>query len=244
MDAVIIALVSGKGGTGKSTVAVHLGAALAGMGRRVLLVEVDSALRSVDLIAGLSGQAVYDAGDVFAGRAGPDKAMVQSPAAEGLFLIPAPYEGGILTGRALRLLCQQVKEGFDLILLDVAPGLNDAFKAAAENAHRAILVLTADPVCLRDGHLAADRLAALDIPLRLLLNRVDAEFILREDALPDLDEAIDTVGAQLLGVVPESAAIQRAAASGAPLPPKSRERQVFDAVAKRLLGEEVPLIVR
>lgn len=244
MDAVIIAFVSGKGGTGKSTAAVHVGAALAELSRRVLLVEVDSALRSVDLIAGLAGQAVYDAGDVFAGRAGPGKAMVQSPAAEGLFLIPAPYEGGILTGRSLRLLCQQVKGDFDFILLDVAPGLGDAFKAAAENAARAVLVLTPDPISLRDGRLVADRMAESDIQLHLLLNRVDTELILREDALPDLDEAIDTVGAQLLGVVPESAAIQRAAAAGTALPLKSREHQVFDAVAKRLLGEEVPLIMR
>ena len=51
---------SGKGGTGKSTVSVLLGAGLARLGRKVLLVELDSGLRSVDIIAGVYGRTVYD----------------------------------------------------------------------------------------------------------------------------------------------------------------------------------------
>ena len=52
MSARVIMVASGKGGTGKSTVSVLTGAALAARGHRVLLVELDSALRSVDYIAG------------------------------------------------------------------------------------------------------------------------------------------------------------------------------------------------
>ena len=51
---------SGKGGTGKSTLSVYLGARLAAHGARVLLVELDSGLRSVDIIAGVCGKTVYD----------------------------------------------------------------------------------------------------------------------------------------------------------------------------------------
>ena len=47
---------SGKGGTGKSTLSVYLGARLAAQGKRVLLVELDSGLRSVDIIAGVCGR--------------------------------------------------------------------------------------------------------------------------------------------------------------------------------------------
>lgn len=243
MDAVIIAFASGKGGTGKTTAAVHVGGALAALGKKVLLIEVDNALRSVDLIAGLSDAAVYDAGDIFAGRADAEKALTQSPIYENLSIITAPYEGGRMTAGGLGRLCAQMQSRFGYILLDVAPGLADAFEAAAALAHRVVLVLTPDPVALRDGRLLADRFGD-DTQLRLLLNRVDAEFILKEDALPDLDEAIDIVGAQLLGVIPESVAIQRASVNGCALPARSRESNVFDAVAKRLLGEEAPLIVR
>ena len=51
MNAQCIMVCSGKGGTGKSTVSVLLGACLARLGRKVLLIELDSGLRSVDIIA-------------------------------------------------------------------------------------------------------------------------------------------------------------------------------------------------
>ena len=59
---------SGKGGTGKSTLSVLVGGRLAAAGQRVLLVELDSGLRSVDIIAGVYGKTVYDIEDVLCGR--------------------------------------------------------------------------------------------------------------------------------------------------------------------------------
>ena len=64
MNAQCIMVCSGKGGTGKSTVSVLLGACLARLGRKTLLVELDSGLRSVDIIAGVYGRTVYDIEDV------------------------------------------------------------------------------------------------------------------------------------------------------------------------------------
>ena len=67
MNAQCIMLCSGKGGTGKSTVSVLLGASLARLGHKVLLIELDSGLRSVDIIAGVYGRTVYDIEDVLCG---------------------------------------------------------------------------------------------------------------------------------------------------------------------------------
>ena len=78
MGANVIMVASGKGGTGKSTVAVLLGAELAARGRRVLLVELDSGLRSVDYIAGVYGKTVYDVEDVLNGRCEAGKAVVEA----------------------------------------------------------------------------------------------------------------------------------------------------------------------
>lgn len=68
MNAQCIMVCSGKGGTGKSTVSVLLGACLARLSRKVLLIELDSGLRSVDIIAGVYGRTVYDIEDVLCGR--------------------------------------------------------------------------------------------------------------------------------------------------------------------------------
>ena len=84
MNAQTIMICSGKGGTGKSTISVLLGAELGRRGKRVLLIELDSGLRSVDVIAGVYGKTVYDIEDVLCGRCDGDKAIVQSPLYPGL----------------------------------------------------------------------------------------------------------------------------------------------------------------
>lgn len=101
MSAQCVMICSGKGGTGKSTVSVLLGAGLARLGRKVLLVELDSGLRSVDIIAGVYGRTVYDIEDVLCGRCEPAKAIVPSPLYTGLSVISAPYEGGEVAAGAV-----------------------------------------------------------------------------------------------------------------------------------------------
>lgn len=241
MDAVIIAFASGKGGTGKSTTAVFTGGALAALGKKVLLIELDSGLRSVDIIAGVSGQTVFDIEDVLSGACEPDKAVVESSAYKGLSVISAPYAGGAITTRGLRTLCTKLRPYFDYILLDTAAGLGAAFSAAAEVAHRMYLVLTPDPVALRDGRMIADTMYSHIADLRLILNRVNAQRIAQDGFLRDLDEAMDIVAIRLLGVIPESKLIMKAAAVGQPLPKSSLEQTVYSNIARRITGEDLPL---
>lgn len=243
MDAVIIAMVSGKGGTGRTTASVFLGAALAGLGKRVALIELSSALRSVDIIAGVSGQAVFDIGDVLSGRSAPGRALAQSPHSEGLFIMPGPYSGGPIVPDRVRMLCTRLRAHFDYIFLDVQAGLGPAFEAAREVCHRMFLLLTPDLPALRDGRILADLVEHRELQLRLILNRVNPEQVLDTSGLADLDEAIDMVGAQLLGVIPESLEIPKSAVAGQALPKNSTEEKVFSAIARRITGEDVPLLV-
>ena len=225
---------SGKGGTGKSTVSVLLGAGLARLGRKVLLVELDSGLRSVDIIAGVYGRTVYDIEDVLCGRCEPAKAIVPSPLYAGLSVISAPYEGGEVAAVPLGRLLQAVRPYFDLILLDTAAGMGAPFTAAATVADRA----------LRDGKIVADRLLAGGRPqsaVRLVMNRVTRDSFGKRASVEDLDECIDTVGAQLIAVIPESVALQQAGAAGTVPPAHDAAVVAGQALAKRLCGQRVPL---
>lgn len=244
MKARIIMVASGKGGTGKSTTAVYTGAQLAAAGSRVLLIELDSGLRSVDIIAGVYGKTVYDIEDLMAGRCAAEKAVVQSPLYPGLSVISAPYSGGQIRPAALQRLTEGFAGHFDFILLDTAAGMGDAFCAAAAVSELALLVLTPDPVALRDGRIVADWLYAHSrVTPRLVLNRVDPARQ-RKSAVPDLDECIDTVAAQLIAVLPESAAVQRAAAAGTALPENEPAFRAYHNLAARLRGNHIPLFIR
>ena len=142
MNAQCIMVCSGKGGTGKSTVSVLLGACLARLGRKTLLVELDSGLRSVDIIAGVYGRTVYDIEDVLCGRCEGAKAVVPSPLYPGLSVISAPYEGGAVEAAPLGRLLTAMRPYFDFILLDTAAGMGAPFTAASTVADKALLVLT------------------------------------------------------------------------------------------------------
>lgn len=245
MDAIITAFASGKGGTGKSTTAVLVGAALAVRGKRVVLVELAPSLRSVDIIAGVNDRVVFDLEDVLSGNTSPSKAVVESPIYPGLSIIPAPYRGGRIIAESMELLCARFRPHYEFILLDVASGFGPALDAAIDVAHRIILVETPDLVALRDGRLVVDSISDIPIQMRLVLNHVSPQRILEGGGgVADLDEAIDIVGLQLLGVVPESDVIRKAADTGAALPASSREAKVFEAIARRMLGEEVSLVVQ
>ena len=220
MNAQCIMVCSGKGGTGKSTVSVLLGACLARLGRKTLLVELDSGLRSVDIIAGVYGRTVYDIEDVLCGRCEGAKAVVPSPLYPGLSVISAPYEGGAVEAAPLGRLLTAMRPYFDFILLDTAAGMGAPFTAASTVADKALLVLTPDPVALRD---------------------VRRESFGKNAAVADLDECIDTVGVQLLAVIPESRVLQLAGANGTVPPAADPAVVAGQAMAKRLCGQRVPL---
>ena len=236
MNAQCIMVCSGKGGTGKSTVSVLLGACLARLGRKVLLIELDSGLRSVDIIAGVYGRTVYDIEDVLCGRCEGAKAVVPSPLYPGLSVISAPYEGGAVEAAPLGRLLVAMRPYFDYVILDTAAGMGAPFTVAAAVADKALLVLTPDAVALRDGKIVADRLLAGTRPqsaVRLVMNRVRRESFGKNASV--------AVGAQLLAVIPESRTLQLAGANGT-IPPAGDPAVIAaQAMAKRLCGQRVPL---
>ena len=64
----VIVITSGKGGTGKTSLTAGIGAALAGLGRRVLCLDADVGLRNLDIALGMADAALMDFSDVMAGQ--------------------------------------------------------------------------------------------------------------------------------------------------------------------------------
>ena len=236
-------ITSGKGGVGKSTAAVGIGRALARRGRRVLLVDCDAGLRSLDRMTGVEEELVFDTADVVFGRCSPAQAIYACAGEEGLFLLPAPAsrEDQIRPG-VMRKLVPLLKRYFDHVLLDSPTGVGGGFRSAACAADRALLVCSPDPVCVRGTGAVRDLLEQLSIvDRRLLVNRFNGEFFQKTGAYQDLDGVIDASGVRLAGLVPEDFSMAAAFLRGKPAREDSPGMKALYRVAGRLEGEAIPL---
>ena len=115
-----IAVVSGKGGTGKTSFTAGVGAALALSGRRVLCLDCDIGLRNLDLALGLSDAALMDFTDVAQGRCPLEQAVVAHPQISTLHLLTAPLRirGRPVTADEMARTLRQIRERYDYCLLD------------------------------------------------------------------------------------------------------------------------------
>lgn len=240
---VSVVVTSGKGGVGKSTVALGMGRALAQKGRRVLLVDCDAGLRSLDRMTGAEENLVFDIADAAFGRCAPAEAIYPCGGAEGLFLLPAPSSGeDRIRPAVMGKLVPLLKRYYDYVLLDSPAGLGEGFRSAACAADRALIVCSPDPVCVRNASAARELLEKLGIAdRRLVINRFNGPFFHATGAYPDLDAVIDGAGARLFGVVPEDPLLAAAFLRGKGAPESSPARKALYRMAGRLEGEAVPI---
>ena len=241
-----IAVVSGKGGTGKTSFTAGVGAALALAGQRVLCVDCDIGLRNLDLALGLSDRALMDFTDVAQGRCPLETAVVTHARLPGLALLTAPLRvrGRPVTPEEMRKLLAAVRRQYDFCLLDAPAGLGEGFQLATAAADRCVVVTTADASSLRDAQHTVMELHRFGPgKLHLVVNRVRKKLLRSMHAT--IDDAMDKAGLPLLGVIPEDDTLPLALNQGTPVllangscPASSACRNI----AIRLQGGKVPLL--
>ncbi len=237
----IVVVTSGKGGTGKSTVSAGLAYALARFGKRILLMDGDAGLRSLDLMLGIGSNTVYDMSDIFAGRCAPIKAVYASPVSPNVFVIPAPMSlERLCSPQDMRRLAWGLKRYYDVVIVDCPAGVGRGFETAVAAAEQALVVSTPDMVCARDARILSGILSEKDLPARLIINRLRPRKIM-DGSMPDIDQIIDESALQLLGVIPDDEMVAVANANGRPLPPDCNAATCFSHIARRFLGDTVPL---
>ena len=240
----IISITSGKGGAGKSTVAVGLGVAFARRNRRAVIVELDFGLRGLDLMLGMENRVVYDLGDVLEGRCAPGDAVAAAEWNPPVFYLAAPArQPARFSQEQLRECVAALAEQYDVVLLDTPAGLGISRMTVQQMADTAVIVTTPDPVCIRDGARVAGMMEESGFSrYRLLINRVSRTAV-RKSSIQDLDDVIDGVGAQLIGVLPEDAGLQSGQTRGLFPEESARISLIFSAISRRLEGEYVPLTI-
>lgn len=235
-----IVIASGKGGVGKSSVTVGLACALQNSGHNVLVVDCDIGLRSLDLILGAGEGMLFTWGDIITSRCNCDEAITKTSCGPYLLCAPSDCDDSF-TAEAMRSMAEEYEERFDYIIFDSPAGIGRGFRLAAAAANVAVVVATPDEVCVRNGAIAADRLAELGIEQsRLIINRFDKKAIIKGKLL-NIDDVIDSTRLRLIGVVPQDNAITFTMSCGRQLPKKSVSAAAFRRIAARLDGKRVPL---
>lgn len=242
----IIAVVSGKGGTGKTSFTANVGLALAALGKNTLCLDCDITLRNLDLALGLTDKALMDFSDVIAGRCSLSDAAADHPKYPKLHLLTAPLSpGGQLdvTDEQMRQLLDQVRQEYDYCLIDAPAGLGQGFRLATGCADCVVVITTTDASALRDAQhtvMLLDKRFTTE-SLFLVVGRVQKKLLRALHST--IDDAMDAAGLPLLGVVPEDGDVPYALNRGIPLRDINYyAARAYENIARRITGHQVPLM--
>lgn len=237
----VVAIASGKGGTGKSTVTAFLARALSEQGRSTLVVEADFGLRSLDIFLGVTQQSLYDCADVLEQRCRISEAAV--PVGRmGLWLLSGSNDPDFIPDlRQWNAFMQLCRRCYDYTLVDLPGGVGSFVRQGCAAADLTLAVVDPDPLSVRGcAQLSRVLLQNGTENQRLIINRVPQRL---KGAIRDLDQVIDGTGIMLQGVIPCSQELQNAALDGKPLP-SGKEKTAFSNIAARLCGQATPLAIR
>lgn len=243
----LYAVVSGKGGTGKTSVCAGLATALAEAGERVLCVDCDVGLRNLDISLGMSDSGNLSFLDV--SEFGYDlKNAPHHSAYPTLAFLTAPMNRSaedIDPGPFIQLL-HRAKGEFDYIFLDAPAGVDAGFRLATAAADQFLLVTGAGPAAVRDAARVGELLELSGkTAIRLVVNRVDKAML--STVRMTIDDVMDTAGLPLAGIVLEDSHVTLAAAFGLPLLQYSGRcdaAKAYRRIAARLQGSYRPIPFR
>jgi septum site-determining protein MinD len=240
----VIAVVSGKGGTGKTTSVAAISSCLAALGKKTLCIDFDAGLKNLDLSLSMTDFAVMDYMDVLNGNQTLQGACSESPKIPNLFFLAAPAVNDLksIDETALEAFFADVREDFEYCLIDAPSGVGTGFRLATANADTIIIVTTGETPAMRDAqHVATIVREMENADVRLLVNRVVPKNLKRIKTT--IDDVIDTIGVRLIGIVPEDKTVFRALHSGIPLILHKKRYAAYDFldIARRISGEDAPL---
>lgn len=242
----VIVITSGKGGVGKTTTVANLGTGLAKEGKKVVMIDTDIGLRNLDVVLGLENRIVYDLVDVVEGTCKVKQALIKDKRYEGLYLLPAAQtrDKMAVSPEQMKRVITELEADFDYIIIDCPAGIEQGFKNAIAGAKSAIVVTVPEVSAVRDADRIIGLLSANGIDdCQLLVNRLRPDLVKKGDMLA-LDDTLDILGIELIGVVPEDERVLKSSNLGEPVitDDKAISGKAYRNITKRILGEKIPLL--
>lgn len=247
---VVFSVTSGKGGVGKTNVAVNLAASLANMGKRVVLVDADLGLANVDVILGLTPQ--KNLFHLF--HEGASLRDILYPTPYGFSILPASSGMSemltLSTGQKLELLeaMGELEDELDYLIVDTGAGINDNVLYFNLASQERLVMLTPEPTSLTDAY------ALIKV---LKLTHGVEHFKVCVNMAPDqkaakeifsclyqaCDRFLSGVSLDLAGVIPRDSVVRKAVVNQKPfalMEPDSQAGKALGKLAENIVKWDVP----
>ncbi|GIX36222.1 MAG: cobyrinic acid a,c-diamide synthase [Lysobacteraceae bacterium] len=244
-----LAVTGGKGGVGKTTVAVNLALALADAGRRTLLLDTDLGLANVDVLLGLTPR--FTLADVVAGRCSIEETLLEGP--KGLLVVPAASGKRHMTELSpaehvgLIRAFSELDRPLEHLVIDTAAGLGESVLTFSQAAHEIIVVVCNEPASITDAYalikvLSRERGVAR---MHVLANMTRSAGEGRElfDKLSRVTDRFLDVQLEFLGAVPHDEWMRRAIQRQQPVLqafPASASAMALKALAEKVARWPAP----
>lgn len=241
----VITVASGKGGVGKTNLAVNLSIALSRLGQRVVVMDADLGLANVDIILGLVP--IYSLSDVVRGAKTLEEIMISGP--EGMKVIPGgsgladlanltPEQRDRLLDNLLAL-----ETMADILLIDCGAGLSRTVLSFISAADELIVITTPEPTAITDAYGIIKVVTKFKIHERvnLVVNQVRDHHEASDiaDRFADVSRKFLQTDISFLGEICSDQQVVRAVKQQQPfitLYPRTRATQDVESIAGRLLG--------
>ncbi len=194
----VIAIVSGKGGVGKTTITANLGIALAKRGLNVCLIDADIAMANLSLLLNMQNSPIT-LHDVLLGEANIQDSIYDGPA--NIKFIPSGLSlenYRRVDSERLQSVIESIKGQFDFVLLDCAAGIEKNVLAAMAASDEVLLIATPTSPSIADvlkAKITAQRLGSK--PIGVIMN-----FVRREKGEISKDDVMKMLELPVLATVP------------------------------------------
>jgi len=248
LQARVITITSGKGGVGKSNLAVNLALQMSKLGKRVVIVDADLGLANIEVLLGLMPR--YSFGDILSGNKTMEEALTNGP--EGIKFLSG---GSGLVGLANISDKQMsaVLNGFDyldqvadIIIIDTGAGIARPVVNFIKASRETIVITTPEPTSITDAYAiiktVKEEKSAMP-EFKIVVNRVDdyREGIEIFDKLNKVTQRFLQVELQYLGTIPYDANLVKSVKRQQPVSlgyPNSGSTKSIENISLRLLNAE------
>lgn len=238
----VVTVLSMKGGVGKTVVASNLAVALAELGKRVVLVDLDLQFGDVGIMLVLEPSRTIVGAAQSGDRLDAEMLggfLVEHSSGVHVLLAPTlPEDAEIVTASRVDRIIGLLATMFDFVIVDTPPTMDEAVLTALDRSSRVIVVTMMDVASVKNTRVSLQKLQQLGYDgslVEILLNRADSKVYLR------VDEVERAIGRPIKYRLPSDLRIPRSVNKGVPVvldAPRSEPAKVLQEVALRVVAEQ------